>query len=169
MTSKRNPIVLTALLTLTAATPLQVLDAPLWWEQNNPRNTTEGDTAANAQALPHRVDSNRKHSMSAMQPTPLQQQRLVEQNLRETFRGTATSCAGGGKAILYLRGATPSRSGCSVNFEARCRGSASARRTRFKHARYGGAGCGQDDRIRIGAMACAPAQVEIQMTDARCD
>jgi len=144
MTAKRTSIVLASLLTLTAAAPSQVRRA----------------------ASPV-LDAYLPATSARMTPLQLRQHQAA-QSVQATFRGHATSCAGGGKAVLYLRGTTPSHSGCNVRFEARCPGTAPGRGTHFGKANYNGAGCRPDDNIRIGPMRCAPAQVHIQMTEAHC-
>lgn len=95
--------------------------------------------------------------------------RQAEQNLRGSFRGSAVTCIGGGKAVLYLRSSTPPKTGCNVGFEARCPGTPSGAGIRFSQANYIGGSCaGLGDIIRIGQMSCAAEQVQITMTSANC-
>ncbi len=147
---RRAPLLLTALLTLTAATPSPLLDAV-------PRRAHKAGGAPPA-PVEQRTPG-----------TPLQHlQHRAEQQLRSSFHGAAMSCAGGGRSVLYLRSPTPSRSGCRVRFEARCADTPARSRVRFRHDNYKGAGCDDGDSIRIGPMQCAADQVVIRMTDADC-
>lgn len=95
--------------------------------------------------------------------------RQAAQNLRTSFSGRATTCAGGGKDVLYLQSSRPAKTGCNVSFEARCPGTASGAGIRFSQANYIGASCmGLGDNIRIGTMSCPAEQVRITMTSADC-
>jgi len=109
--------------------------------------------------------------VTAEQDRQRQQQdlRQAEQNLRSSFSGHATTCAGGGRDVLYLQTSRPPKTGCNVSFEARCPGTASGAGTRFSQSNYIGGSCmGVGDNIRIGAMDCPAGQVQITMTGAQC-
>ena len=99
----------------------------------------------------------------------IQALRQAEQNLRASFSGRATTCAGGGKDVLYLQGSHPPKTGCNVRFEARCPGTPSGAGVYFSQANYVGASCmGLGDIIRIGTMGCAAESVRIEMVRADC-
>jgi hypothetical protein len=169
MALRRAPYLLTALLTLTAAAPSQVQDAPLRLHKDGltkqPNRAEQQKPPKSSTTLP----ASRQRTPSSSGSTAQQRmQHKAEQNLRESFHGGAISCAGGGKAVLYLRSPTPSRSGCNVRFEARCPGTREGTGTRFGRDNYVGASCSLADSVRIGPMRCAPAQVQIRMTHARC-
>lgn len=90
-------------------------------------------------------------------------------NIRSSFNGHATTCAGGGKDIYYLQASHPPETGCNVRFEARCPATPAGAGTRFGQMNYVGASCmGLGDSIRIGAMRCAASEVRIVMTEADC-
>ncbi len=93
----------------------------------------------------------------------------AEQALRTGFSGSATTCIGGGKDVLYLQTSRPARTGCRVRFEARCPGTPTGAGAVFSQANYIGGSCmGIGDNIRIGTMACAASTVQVTMTQADC-
>lgn len=97
-----------------------------------------------------------------------QELRQAEANLRNSFRGRAITCAGGGKDVLYLQGSQPAKTGCNVSFEARCPGTAAGAGVQFSQHNWIGASCGFGDNVRIGHMNCAAEQVQVGMTRADC-
>lgn len=92
----------------------------------------------------------------------------AEQSIQTSFRGSAITCVGGGKDVLYLKSSIPPKSGCSVSFEARCPGTPVGAGVRFSQNNYIGASCGMGDSIRIGQMNCPSEQVRVDLTDADC-
>jgi hypothetical protein len=98
-----------------------------------------------------------------------QQTRQDESNLRSSFSGRASTCAGGGSGILYLQTSRPPKLGCNVQFEARCPGTQPGNGTTFGQNNYVGGSCmGIGDAIQIGTMSCPADQVQVQMTGASC-
>lgn len=97
------------------------------------------------------------------------QREADEAGLRNGFSGYATTCAGGGKDVLYLQTNRPSKLGCNVRFEARCPGTPSGSGVSFGQANYVGGSCmGLGDNIRIGTMSCPANAVQVSMTSASC-
>lgn len=96
-----------------------------------------------------------------------QEHRNNENGIRSSFSGWATTCAGGGKDVLYLQTSRPPTTGCTVNFQARCPNNAAS--VDFTQRNYIGGSCmGLGDNIRIGTLPCDAKQVQITVTSASC-
>ena len=96
-----------------------------------------------------------------------QERRNNENGIRTSFSGWATTCAGGGKDVLYLQTSRPPTTGCTVNFQARCPNTSAS--VDFTQRNYIGGSCmGLGDNIRIGTMPCEAKQVQIAVTSASC-
>lgn len=96
-----------------------------------------------------------------------QERRNNENGIRSSFSGWATTCAGGGKDVLYLQTSRPPTTGCTVNFKARCPNNSAS--VDFTQRNYIGGSCmGLGDNIRIGMLPCDAKQVQITVTSANC-
>jgi hypothetical protein len=146
-------------------------------QQQAGKAEADGQAAARAQAqVRQQAEQQRIAAQNASEERQrkaeadrLQALRQAEQNLRSGFSGRATTCAGGGKDVLYLQTSRPSKTGCNVGFEARCPGTPSGSGVYFSQGNYIGGSCmGIGDNIRIGTMNCAAEQVQISMTRADC-
>ena len=96
-----------------------------------------------------------------------QERRNNENGIRTSFSGWATTCAGGGKDVLYLQTSRPPTTGCTVNFQARCPNNVGS--VEFTQRNYIGGSCmGLGDNIRIGTLPCDAKQVQVSVTSASC-
>jgi len=96
-----------------------------------------------------------------------QEHRNNENGIRTSFSGWATTCAGGGKDVLYLQTSRPPTTGCTVNFRASCPNGAGS--VEFTQRNYIGGSCmGLGDNIRIGTLPCDAKQVQTTVTSASC-
>lgn len=96
-----------------------------------------------------------------------QERRNNENGIRTSFSGWATTCAGGGKDVLYLQTSRPPTTGCTVNFQARCPNNTGS--VDFTQRNYIGGSCmGLGDNIRIGTLPCDAKQVQVSVTSASC-
>lgn len=96
-----------------------------------------------------------------------QERRNNENGIRTSFSGWATTCAGGGKDVLYLQSSRPPTTGCTVNFQARCPNNVGS--VEFTQRNYIGGSCmGLGDNIRIGTLPCDAKQVQVSVTSASC-
>lgn len=112
------------------------------------------------------ADSDRRREAEADRLREVQQS---AQDIRTGFSGRAATCIGGGKDVLYLQTSRPPRTGCNVDFEARCPGTPAGSGIRFGQRNYIGGSCmGVGDNIRIGTMECAATAVQISITQVEC-
>jgi len=142
-------------------------------ERERQKKLRESQQAAQADVerkrlVAEKAEADRSRTEDRRRIAAQQSLQQAEQSIRTSFRGSAITCVGGGKDVLYLKSTIPPKTGCNVSFEARCPGMPVGAGVRFSQDNYIGASCGMGDSIRIGQMSCPSGQVHVDLTDADC-